>query len=283
VKRAGVLAALAGVALGSVAIADEAEPTGTASRAPSTARDPRGILTAAFADQRATVERAAAAVGDKLAAAVATREARARAAYALLRGDTTTAVPTAARTDGAKLEPALAIARRRAAVKWLLARDRDELGLLADEATQLLAARQRIDRDAERAATIALPAALVWPVSGTIARKFGPFEHAKSKTTLTRRGLDLEVGADAVVIAPAAGTVRYIGPIRGLDQGVIVDHGDYLTVTAKLAAPAVHVGDAVEQGTTLGKPARRRVYFEVRVEVGPGGTPIDPETVLPPR
>jgi murein hydrolase activator len=274
--RALGLAVVLALAGATAALADEAEPTATkvagAAKA-GASREPRAILTTAFAEQRAAVDRTATVVDDKVRAAAQTRAARARAAYAALRADASgTAI-----ADGG-----LAIARRRAAVKWLLARDRAELGLLADEAAQLAAARTRIDRDAERAATIALPSGLVWPVAGTIARAYGPFEHVRSGATLTRRGLDLEVEAGADVVAPAAGTVRYAGPVRGLDTGVIVDHGDFLSVIAKLdPAVAVAVGDTVAQGAVLGRAARRRIYLELRVEVGAGGTPIDPATVLP--
>jgi murein DD-endopeptidase MepM/ murein hydrolase activator NlpD len=266
----------------SIALADD-EPAGGKVSA-STSHDPRTSLVTAFADQRASVDRAANAVELKLADAVEVRKARVRAAYKLLRVDDLGPRPEA---RGPRPEAAdaggLAIARRRAAVRWLLSRDRLELGLLADEANRLLAARRRIDRDAELAATIDLPAGLIWPARGTISRRFGPYVHEKSGATLTRRGLDLDVAPDAGVIAPAAGTVAYAGPIRGLDQGVIVDHGTFLTVIAKLDTPVVRAGDKVDQGTPLGHPRRHRVYLEVRAEVGPGGTPIDPEAVLPTR
>ena len=81
--------------------------------------------------------------------------------------------------------------------------------------------------------------------------------------------------------APADGIVRYAGPIRGLDHGVILDHGDYLTVVAKLADPALPVGAHVARGDRLGRAARHRVYLELRAKAGPGGLPIDPEPYLP--
>jgi murein DD-endopeptidase MepM/ murein hydrolase activator NlpD len=61
---------------------------------------------------------------------------------------------------------------------------------------------------------------------------------------------------------------------------VIVDHGSYLTVIAKLGELAVPAGAPVSRGDRLGRAARHRVYFEVRVELGPGGLPIDPEPLL---
>jgi len=74
--------------------------------------------------------------------------------------------------------------------------------------------------------------------------------------------------------------VRYAGPIRGLDHGVILDHGDYVTVLGKLGDLALPVGMHLARGTRIGRAARHRVYFEVRVKLGPGGLPIDPEPLL---
>ena len=74
--------------------------------------------------------------------------------------------------------------------------------------------------------------------------------------------------------------MRYAGPIRGLDHGVILDCGGVWIVVGKLAAPALAVGDFVETGHPLGHAARQRVYLEVRVPIGPGGLPVDPAPYL---
>ena len=74
--------------------------------------------------------------------------------------------------------------------------------------------------------------------------------------------------------------MRYAGPIRGLDHGVILDHGDYLTVIAKLGELTLPIGTHVARGDRLGRAAHHRVYLEVRAKIGPGGLPIDPEPLL---
>ena len=74
--------------------------------------------------------------------------------------------------------------------------------------------------------------------------------------------------------------MRYAGAIRGLDHGVILDHGDYLTIVAKLGEVAIPVGTRVTKGDRIGRAARSRVYLEVRAKVGAGGLPIDPEPLL---
>lgn len=229
-------------------------------------------LAAQLAGESTSVASALATVQGKLTAADAARTRRARSAARVLH---TTAAADAPDADR------LAAARRAAAARLLLARDAGERGLLSDEVGRLRIAAARIATEAGAVAAVVAPTELAWPVKGTVARKYGPFEHEHSKAQLSRRGLDLEVEDHAQVVAPADGTVRYAGPIRGLDAGVIIDAGPYLVVVAKLADPAVPVGTEVHKGDRIGRAARHRVYLEVRVALGAGGLPIDPETVLP--
>jgi murein DD-endopeptidase MepM/ murein hydrolase activator NlpD len=212
------------------------------------------------------IDRARAAVADKLAAADHTRTQRLRAAYRLLA-----AVPG---------DDPVGVARGRAAARLLLGRDAGERGLLVEEDAQLAAAGARIAAERAQLPSIGLPGELARPATGAIARTFGTLAHERSKATLARRGIDLEVDDHSPVVAPASGTVRYAGPIRGLDQGVILDHGGYLTVIAKLGEVALPVGAPIAAGDRLGRAARHRVYLEVRVKLGPGGLPIDPGPLL---
>ena len=200
------------------------------------------------------------------------RVQRVRLAYKLLR----------AAGDPLAIAPGdrLAVARSRATARLLLARDRAEVALLASEVDSLTAAAVRIAADRARAAAPPADLRLMRPVAGPIVRGFGTLVHDGSKATLARRGLDFEVARDAVVRAPADGTVRYAGPIRGLDHGVVIDCGGVWTVVAKLGEVAVVTGAFVEAGQRLGAPAKSRVYLEVRVPLGPGGLPVDPEPYL---
>jgi septal ring factor EnvC (AmiA/AmiB activator) len=128
--------------------------------------------------------------------------------------------------------------------------------------------------------TLALPESIARPAQGTMARHFGPYVHDRSRATLSRRGLHFSTEWHAPAVAPADGVVKYAGPIRGLDHGVILDHGDYLTIVAKLAELSIPVGARVHRGDPLGRADINRVYLEVRAKIGPGGIPIDPEPLL---
>lgn len=244
--------------------ADEVEPT----------VDPRSQVAAQLTAELEVLDKTLVTVSTKLADADAVRVKRLRAAYRLLRAPLRSNATPADRWTAA---------RRRAGARLLVDRDAAERGLLADELSRLRTAKERTVVATTALPTITLPTELARPVRGTIARRFGTLEHERSRAKLSRRGIDFEVESRATVVAPADGTVRYVGPIRGLDDGVIIDHGDYATVIAKLGDVAVPVGTAVRRGDHLGHAARHRVYLEVRVQIGAGGIPIDPEPLLAAR
>ncbi len=282
-SRASASAVLLGLlALSITARAEDREPSASAPAAvlpqsvpgfgrapigPLVAIDPRAQLAAQLADEAQTIDKTIATVADKLSEADRVRLERLRAAYRLLRAPVRASASAGER---------MAAARRRAAARLLVDRDAAERSLLTDETAHLKAAQARTATDVQTVTTITLPVELARPAKGTVARAFGTLEHERSKAVLSRRGIDLEVETRANVTAPADGTVRYAGPIRGLDAGVVIDHGDYLTVIAKLDELVVPVGAPIHRGDRIGHAARYRVYFEVRVKLGAGGLPIDP-------
>lgn len=231
--------------------------------------DPRAQLGTQLAAETQTIDTALATVTDKLAAAEALRVRRLRAAYLILRS-----------RPPEDPEERMLYARRVAGARLLVERDAAERALLAHEADNLREARTVTIAATEKLPEIALPAELAAPVKGKIVRRFGTFEHERSHATLSRHGIELEGEDHAPVAAPADGTVRYAGAIRGLDHGVVLDHGGYLTIVARLSELSLPVGTHVARGDRVGRATRRRVYLEVRVKLGPGGLPIDPEPLL---
>src|SRR5690606_19868904 len=124
-------------------------------------------------------------VDDKLADAEAARLRRVRAAYRILRAPRTSIASSVDSANSAA--DRMAAARRRAAARLLLARDRAERDLLADEATLLQRADTTLRMASEQVATAVLPASLVPPAKGTIARRFGTIVHERSRAVLARR------------------------------------------------------------------------------------------------
>jgi septal ring factor EnvC (AmiA/AmiB activator) len=270
VRRASLLL----VALAATAHAqDDAEPQPQPASVPAAKAEARAALADQLAAEAATLDKTIATVDDKLAAADETRLHRLRAAMRILH---------APLRDDASADERFAAARRRAAARLLLARDASERGLLADEAQHLETAKTTEAEAVAKLPSITLPGQLARPVKGTIARHFGVYVHDRAHATLSRRGLDFEVEDHAPATSPAEGVVRYAGAIRGLDHGVLLDCGDYYVLVAKLGDLAIPVGARVHAGDRLGLAQRHRVYLEVRVKVGPGGLPIDPEPLLEP-
>lgn len=240
--------------------------------APADGPERSGALARQVGDELAAIDRALAAVDEKLAEADAARARRLAAASRLLRSPP---APSAGEPD-----PRVAAARRRAAVRLVLERDLAERRLLADEDARLRRAAALRRAEAARVPELELPEEIGRPARGALVHRFGAAPHERSGATLSRRGVELEVEPGAAAVAPADGVIRYAGPIRGLDAGVIIDHGSFLTVIARLGAPSVPAGAPVRRGEPIGRAAHRRVYLEVRVKLGPGGLPIDPEPLL---
>jgi len=229
------------------------------------------LLAAQLAGQQQSIATARSLVAKKLSDADEARVRRIRAAYHVLHAQL---------SPDATTDERMANARRRAAARLLLARDASERGILAEELGHLDADATRAKGDAAALATATLPTAIVRPVRGKIARSFGTLQHERSKATLSRHGIDIEVEDHDAVASPADGTVTYAGPIRGLDRGVIIDHGTFISVLAKLGDALPVAGAELHAGDRIGRAARHRVYLEIRVKVGPGGMPIDPEPLL---
>ena len=228
--------------------------------------DTRNDLAKQLTDESAAIDTALATVAEKLTLVDADRTKRLGAAY---------------RTLNASSKDPMVAARSRAAARMLVARDLEERQLLSGELSELRTAKQRVTTEVARVPQIELPEDLARPAKGTIARRFGVFVHDRSKAQLSRRGVDIEVeGPRTPVVAMADGTVRYAGPIRGLDKGIVIDHGSYFTVVAKLGDLAVPIGVPVKRGDAIGRTARHRAYVEVRVKIGPSGLPIDPEPLF---
>jgi len=231
----------------------------------------RARVAAQLDDEAQTIARTLATVRDKLGEVDELRARRLRAVYRLLR---------APLPGNATAADRMAAARRRAGARLLVERDLAERLLLADEAARLVAAGARTTAAEGTLPTLGPPPRLGRPAPGPIARSFGTQLHERSGAVLARRGGDLDVAMHAPAGAPADGVIRYAGPIRGLGDGVIIDHREYWTVVAKLAELVVPVGAAVHRGDRLGHAARERIYLELRVRIGPGGIPIDPAPLL---
>lgn len=108
------------------------------------------------------------------------------------------------------------------------------------------------------------------PVVGRIVSGLGEV----SGNGVRARGLTIATRPSAQVIAPNDGRIVFAGPYRGFGKIVIIDHGQgWTTLLTGMAALDIAVGDAVVQGSPIGRAAA--VDPKITVELRRGARPID--------
>ena len=110
----------------------------------------------------------------------------------------------------------------------------------------------------------------VWPVAPPIA-VLAPFRAPPTPYAAGHRGIDLAAASGDTVIAPAAGVIRFAGPVAG--RGVVsIDHGGGVLSAIEPVGAAIAAGTAVAPGDVLGTVASGGhcdgacVHFGVRVD-----------------
>lgn len=96
---------------------------------------------------------------------------------------------------------------------------------------------------------------LPWPVDGgSIVGKFGTSEHPELKGVMKKNlGIDIKTKAGSPVKAVFKGTVVRTFPIPGLDFVVLINHGEYYSVYARLEEVTVVKGQKVNTKDIIGK------------------------------
>jgi septal ring factor EnvC (AmiA/AmiB activator) len=263
-SAAAALLVAAGLALSTLALA------GPGPGAPARPGDDR----AATLRELDAARKTEALVAEKLAAREKDLSARVRALYKLTRSGL---APLWLEKD-ARGE----LVRRRAAARRLIERDLEERALLREELDRARRQRERLEEELavlDRALTPAPPpGALAAPVAGRRLDGFGVARDPKSGARLARTGLSFAARPGQAVVAPAAGTIRYAGPVRGLGQGVVIELApDLYAVVAGLSGIEVDAGASVAAGTRLGAAHPR-----VTLQLYRAGRPIDPAPSLAP-
>jgi septal ring factor EnvC (AmiA/AmiB activator) len=99
---------------------------------------------------------------------------------------------------------------------------------------------------------------------------------------ISNNGIDIKTNPGASVKAVFSGTVTAVFNIRGLQNMVIVRHGQYCTVYAHIDQVSVNKGDKVKGGQSLGTvftdPEDQKT--EVHFELWNGFNKMDPEPWL---
>ena len=125
---------------------------------------------------------------------------------------------------------------------------------------------------------------LALPVAGRVSRRFG---HDDSNGGVMLGDM-VATQSEAIVTAPADGSVLYAGPFRSYGQLLILNAGDgYHVVLAGMARISVATGQSVLAGEPVGVMGEARVASasasgigntgpELYVEFRKDGKPVDP-------
>src|SRR5918994_5203479 len=138
-------------------------------------------------------------------------------------------------------------------------------------------------------ALAAAPAAhaWIWPAAGPVLRPFslGPNPYAGGQ----HRGIDIAAELGSPVLAPAAGTVSFVGSVPGGGRAVTIQTADGYAVTLlQLGSTSVLRGSVVDEGTVVGVVGESadavtsapHVHLGIRVAADPDGY-VDPLGLLP--
>ena len=95
---------------------------------------------------------------------------------------------------------------------------------------------------------------LPWPVDGALTGRFGKQYHSvfKNLQLPANNGINVAVSPDAQVKAVFNGTVAQITVLPGYHQCILVQHGNYFTLYAKMKRVDVKPGDKVKTSQVLG-------------------------------
>ena len=107
---------------------------------------------------------------------------------------------------------------------------------------------------------------LPYPVRGVIVDGYGKHAHAvRQSVTVNNTGINIAAEAGAPVKAVFEGEVSVVFFVPGMNNAVMIRHGDYVTVYANLEAVGVKTGDRVALNQTIGKlPADDAfLHFEI--------------------
>ena len=109
------------------------------------------------------------------------------------------------------------------------------------------------------------------PVNGgVVIEKFGKHQHPTQKhITVDNKGVNIAAPKGAEVFAVFEGEVSRVMFISGLNNCVMLRHGDYFTIYSNLATVSVKAGEKVSTNSKIGtisagnNPDDYQLHFEV--------------------
>ena len=127
---------------------------------------------------------------------------------------------------------------------------------------------------------------LPWPVeSGFVTKKYGKQRHPVWKhVTIDNPGIDIQTEINQKVRSVFSGQVKKIAFVSGMGNIVMIQHGEYFTVYAKLKKVHVHSGQSVSIKDTIGTALTNSDgVTELKFSVWKNNNTMNPKSWLYPR
>ncbi|GAB2764857.1 peptidoglycan DD-metalloendopeptidase family protein [Rhabdobacter roseus] len=129
---------------------------------------------------------------------------------------------------------------------------------------------------------MASQARLPWPVKGFVSDHFGRKAHPVLKgVTVDNLGIDIQTSAGESVRAVYDGVVLDVTDVPGMNNVVAIQHGDYMTIYAKMQNVSVKTGQKVKARETIGSVATDgEGTSELQFQIWKNTTRLNPEQWL---
>ncbi|QKG58943.1 peptidoglycan DD-metalloendopeptidase family protein [Hymenobacter sp. BRD128] len=124
---------------------------------------------------------------------------------------------------------------------------------------------------------------LPWPVAhGFVSQHFGRHPHPVLRhVTVDNRGVDIQTNEGEPVRAVFGGRVLTVAQVPGMNTIVMIQHGEYFTVYAKLRSVNVHEGEQVSAREAIGSAATDADgTAQVQFQVWRNSANLNPESWL---
>lgn len=124
---------------------------------------------------------------------------------------------------------------------------------------------------------------LPWPVaSGFVSSRFGRHPHPVLRgVEVDNQGIDIQTNQDESVKSVFDGTVATVAFVPGMNSVVIVKHGDYFTLYARLKKVNVRKGQNLKAGDVVGEVfTDNNGISEIQFQVWKNNQKLDPEKWL---
>lgn len=128
---------------------------------------------------------------------------------------------------------------------------------------------------------------LPWPVGkGHVVEHFGRQSHALDpELIIEKNGIGIKTNNGAEIRAVFKGKVLNIFSIPGMQQSVMVEHGNYITVYSHLSVVYVKVGETIQTKEAIGKVHTDESTGDAvtELQIWNGNVKMDPEDWIAPK